>query len=102
MTMSSGTGLSTGREPSEPCFATQALVPETKRHLELRTLLYQVLELPFAEHAAIGCDPFVAGLGPALGLSRDPSGHDLFPTADEKAAARVRELEAELQRRASG
>lgn len=34
-------------------------VPESKRHLELRTLLYQVLKLAFADRAAIGCDQFV-------------------------------------------
>src|SRR6266566_9266416 len=40
-------------------FPESAEVPETKRHLELRTLLYQVLKLAFAERAAIGCDQFV-------------------------------------------
>lgn len=40
-------------------FPTEAEVPESKRHLELRTLLYQVLKLAFAERAAVGCDQFV-------------------------------------------
>jgi Uma2 family endonuclease len=41
------------------CFPVEETVPETKRHLELRTLLYQVLKLSFADRAAIGCDQFV-------------------------------------------
>src|SRR5882672_10020460 len=40
-------------------FPAQATVPETKRHLELRTLLYQLLKLAFADQAAVGCDQFV-------------------------------------------
>jgi Uma2 family endonuclease len=40
-------------------FPTAAEVPESKRHLELRTLLYQVLKLAFADRAAVGCDQFV-------------------------------------------
>lgn len=40
-------------------FPAEAAVPETKRHLELRTLLYQLLKLAFADRAAIGCDQFV-------------------------------------------
>jgi hypothetical protein len=42
-----------------PFFPAEAEVPETKRHLKLRTLLYQVLELAFADRAAIGCDQLV-------------------------------------------
>lgn len=34
-------------------------VPETKWHLELRTLVYQFLQLAFADRATIGCDQFV-------------------------------------------
>jgi Uma2 family endonuclease len=45
--------------PRPVYFPTGATVPETKRHLELRTLLYQVLKLAFADRAAIGCDQFV-------------------------------------------
>jgi Uma2 family endonuclease len=37
----------------------EAEMPETKRHLELRTLLYQILKLAFRDCAAIGCDQFV-------------------------------------------
>jgi Uma2 family endonuclease len=40
-------------------FPVAAEVPETKRHLELRTLLYQLLKLAFADRGAIGCDQFV-------------------------------------------
>ncbi len=54
MAMSSSLGLQ-----AEPFFPTDEQVPETKRHLKLRTLLYQVLELAFADRAAIGCDQFV-------------------------------------------
>jgi Uma2 family endonuclease len=34
-------------------------VPETKWHLELKTLVYQFLKVAFAEQAHIGCDQFV-------------------------------------------
>lgn len=47
------------RAPSPVHFPVEARVPETKRHLELRTLLYQLLKLAFADRAAIGCDQFV-------------------------------------------
>jgi Uma2 family endonuclease len=40
-------------------FPDQATVPETKRHLELRTLLYQFLKQAFAHVAGVGCDQFV-------------------------------------------
>jgi Uma2 family endonuclease len=40
-------------------FPVEAEVPESKRHLQLRTLLFQFLELAFAKEAAIGCDQFV-------------------------------------------
>ena len=40
-------------------FPIEAEVPESKRHLQLRTLLFQFLELEFAKEAAIGCDQFV-------------------------------------------
>ena len=40
-------------------FPAEAEMPETKRHLELRTLLYQILKLAFRDRAAIGCDQFV-------------------------------------------
>jgi Uma2 family endonuclease len=34
-------------------------VPESKRHLKVRTLLFEILELAFADRAAIGSDQFV-------------------------------------------
>lgn len=40
-------------------FPSEAEVPEGKRHLELRTFLYRVLKLAFADRACIGCDQFV-------------------------------------------
>ena len=40
-------------------FPDSAEMPESKRHLELRTLLYLFLQHTFAEVAAIGCDQFV-------------------------------------------
>ena len=53
-------------EGSQPPPAGAALVfpefdemGETKLHLELRTLIYQVLKLAFADRAVIGCDQFV-------------------------------------------
>jgi Uma2 family endonuclease len=47
------------RAPAPLHFPAEAEVPETKRHLELRTLLYQFLKLAFSARAAIGCDQFV-------------------------------------------
>ncbi len=41
------------------CFPVEALVPESKRHFELRTALYQVLKASFASRACIGSDQFV-------------------------------------------
>ncbi|WP_433935509.1 Uma2 family endonuclease [Sorangium cellulosum] len=46
------------RAPSPLHFPEEALVPETKRHLEIRTLLYVVLKT-FSDRAAIGSDQFV-------------------------------------------
>ncbi len=40
-------------------FPVEAEMPESKRHLELRTLLYQLLKLAFSHVAAVGCDQFV-------------------------------------------
>ncbi len=40
-------------------FPVEERVPESKRHLELRTLLYQVLKYRLAARASIGCDQFV-------------------------------------------
>jgi hypothetical protein len=47
------------RPPVRIHFPDSALVPESKRHLKLRTLLHQILDLAFADRAAIGCDQFV-------------------------------------------
>jgi Uma2 family endonuclease len=47
------------RDPVPVRFPDFADVPESKRHLKQRTLLYQVLDLAFADRAAIGCDQFV-------------------------------------------
>ncbi|MFZ5896463.1 MAG: Uma2 family endonuclease [Myxococcota bacterium] len=52
-------GFSYVRAPVPVHFPEHDLVPETKRHLEQRTLLYQILKLAFADHALIGCDQFV-------------------------------------------
>jgi Uma2 family endonuclease len=46
------------RSPTPVCFPESATVPETKRHLKLRTLLFHVLE-SFAERATIGSDQFI-------------------------------------------
>jgi len=40
-------------------FPESAEVPESKRHFQLRTLVYEFLSFAFAEVAAIGCDQFV-------------------------------------------
>lgn len=40
-------------------FPEHEQVPETKRHLKLRTLLFEFLELAFSDQGAIGCDQFV-------------------------------------------
>lgn len=48
-----------GSERGALHFPVQAEVPETKTHLELRTLLYQFLKLAFASVAKVGSDQFV-------------------------------------------
>lgn len=40
-------------------FPVEEQVPETKWHLELRTIVYQFLKLAFADRATVGCDQFV-------------------------------------------
>lgn len=47
------------RAPRPIHFPVEAEVPESKRHLEQRTALYQILKLAFRERALIGCDQFV-------------------------------------------
>jgi hypothetical protein len=59
MAMSTGEHVSEQNEPRALHFPSAAEVPESKRHLELRTLLYQLLAPAFADRAAVGCDQFV-------------------------------------------
>lgn len=47
------------RAPVPVHFPVAEEVPETKRHLEHKTVLYQVLTLAFGDRAIIGCDQFV-------------------------------------------
>jgi len=47
------------RAPRALSFPDEAEVPETKRHLKLRTLLFRILELSHADRAWIGSDQFV-------------------------------------------
>ena len=47
------------REPRPDLFPTSEEMPETKRHLALRTALFQSLEAAFADRAAIGSEQFV-------------------------------------------
>jgi Uma2 family endonuclease len=59
MNVSTGRELEYVRAPRPIHFPVHEAVGESKRHLEARTLLYQVLKLAFAERAAIGSDQFV-------------------------------------------
>jgi Uma2 family endonuclease len=52
-------GVAYVRAPEPLFFPESEQVPETKWHLELRTLLYQFLKLAFGHEAYIGCDQFV-------------------------------------------
>jgi Uma2 family endonuclease len=47
------------RTPVPVHFPEAALVPESKRHLEQRTALYQILKLAFGRDAAVGSEQFV-------------------------------------------
>jgi Uma2 family endonuclease len=47
------------RPPRRIAFPSEAEVPESKRHLELRTILYQILRLAFRNQVMIGSDQFV-------------------------------------------
>jgi Uma2 family endonuclease len=47
------------RAPQPLVFRSKAQVPESKRHLELRTLLYLVLKRAFSSTATIGSEQFV-------------------------------------------
>lgn len=61
------------RAPRPLHFPETEKVPETKLHLELRTLIWQFLKLAFAETAHIGCDQFVYwdAANPRLSLAPD-------------------------------
>src|SRR5687768_3268624 len=45
--------------PSPLVFPTEATVPETKRHLELRTILYQLVKATVRHGGCTGSDQFV-------------------------------------------
>jgi Uma2 family endonuclease len=47
------------REPRPLYFPSSEEMPETRRHLGLRTALFQILELGFAERATLGSEQFV-------------------------------------------
>jgi len=47
------------RKPRPLYFPTTEHVPETRRHYELRTALFQILKAAFSERATVGCDQFV-------------------------------------------
>jgi len=103
------TMLATEQQPHFPAYAE---MPETKRHLEQRTLLYQVLKLAFAERAAIGCDQFVywEPTDPRVCLAPDAfvclgEVNDLFPSWKvwERAVPQVAiEIVSESDERARG
>jgi Uma2 family endonuclease len=57
--MVSAIGQEDVQGPGPLYFPVEAKVPESKRHYELRTALYQILSLAFGDRAAIGCDQFV-------------------------------------------
>jgi Uma2 family endonuclease len=61
------------RAPRPLHFPEHEQVPETKWHLELKTLVYQFLKVAFAEQAHIGCDQFVYwdAANPRMCLSPD-------------------------------
>ena len=67
------------RAPVPVIFPEHEEVGEHKLHLELKMLLFEI--------------------GPSLRLSRDEHGEQLYLSAAEAAAQRIRELEAELARR---
>jgi Uma2 family endonuclease len=47
------------RPPCPVIFPVEEEVPESKRHLEIRTALYLILKLAMADHAVLGSDQFV-------------------------------------------
>jgi Uma2 family endonuclease len=75
------------RPPRPIFFPEEELVPETKRHLELRTILFTFLKRAFGERAAIGSDQFVYfhAADPRRCVAPDAfvrldAENDLFPT----------------------
>jgi Uma2 family endonuclease len=96
----------------QPYFPVYEEMPETKRHLEQRTLLYQVLKLAFGNRAAIGCDQFVYWdrTDPRVCLAPDAfvclgEVNDLFPSWKvwERAVPQVAvEIVSESDERARG
>ncbi|HEY1536174.1 MAG TPA: Uma2 family endonuclease [Polyangiaceae bacterium] len=96
----------------EPYFPAYAEMPESKRHLEQRTLLYELLKLAFGDRAAIGCDQFVyfEPTDPRVCLAPDAfvclgEVNDLFPSWKvwERAAPQVAvEIVSESDERARG
>ena len=61
------------RAPRPLHFPEHEQVPETKWHLELKTLVYQFLKVAFADQAHIGCDQFVYwdAANPRMSLAPD-------------------------------
>lgn len=47
------------RKPEPLVFPTTKQMPESRRHYELRTALFQILQAAFGDRATIGCDQFV-------------------------------------------
>jgi Uma2 family endonuclease len=75
------------RPPRPIFFPSGELVPETKRHLELRTILFAFLKRAFGDRAAIGSDQFVYfhAADPRRCVAPDAfvrlgAENDLFPT----------------------
>jgi Uma2 family endonuclease len=57
--VSSATSLAHYQAPEPVVFPVEEEVPETKRHLNLRTLLFQVLERAVSDRASVGSEQFV-------------------------------------------
>ncbi len=57
--VSSAKGLAHYRAPDPVVFPVEEEVPETKRHLVLRTLLFQILEQAVSRWASVGSEQFV-------------------------------------------
>src|SRR5258705_12254316 len=77
-------GLRYVRAPRPLHFPEFEKVGESKLHLELCTLLYQVLKLAFSARASIGCDQFVYWDASDPRASLAPDAFVRFGTADER------------------